>query len=812
MSAPETWFEQLSATVVERPKQIVIICLALTILLVPGMTLLESEAGPDQFLDDVPEADALEEVNQEFEPAFDPDNPTTQLIQQDENVLDRGALLRLLETKDRIAERDHIQISEITSPASQIAQEIDQDAESAAEQYDLIESATTSELREATHAAAETPGFGSLLADDFNPEEPRASAAIAVLTHEFPDETDVTPIQREMETIAERSDGDFIVFGSGILDDEFETVIFDSLTIVIPAALGVILFLLAYAYRDPFDFLLGAIALIMTIIWTFGFTGYAGIPFSDILVAVPVLLLAIGIDFGIHSVNRYREERSMGATAQSAMRIGMGQLVVAFAVITGTTVIGFLANVTSDLGAIREFGIVAAIGIIFTLIIFAVFFPAAKVLVDDWRERYNLPQFTTRPLGSEGSYLGRALLVLSIPSRKAPHVFLLIVLILSLGAGVYGSGVDTTFDDEDFLPPEDEPGYITYLPGPVQPGEYTVTATIGFLEDTFETSEDDTVTIYLQTRMTDDQALRILDRAARDPPESFVVEDGAATGDSIIDVIEAYADEDPDFATLVGRSTLDGWPPDRNLDQMYSELRRSDFADVTQEYLASDDRSTRVIFDVRTDATDEEITADARAVADRYRGDAIATGQIVVFQAVADTIFESAIRALGTALILSSIFLVVLFGLFVGRPSLGIVTLVPVVVAILGLTATMRALDIPFNALTATILAITIGLGVDYAVHMVHRFYEEYSSTGDIGTSLNHTIRGTGGALTGTMLTTALGMIVLVLAITPILGQFGLLTALSIILSYFAALVILPAALILWVGYIESAHILPCID
>jgi predicted RND superfamily exporter protein len=190
------------------------------------------------------------------------------------------------------------------------------------------------------------------------------------------------------------------------------------------------------------------------------------------------------------------------------------------------------------------------------------------------------------------------------------------------------------------------------------------------------------------------------------------------------------------------------------------------------------------------------ITADARAVADRYRGDATATGQIVVFQAVSETIFDSAIVSLAAALGLSALLLVVLFRLFLGSPTLGLVTLLPVGVTVAALTATMRLAGIPFNALTATILAITIGLGVDYTVHVAHRFHDEYAASGDPDAAVATTLRGTGGALTGTMATTALGTGVLVLAITPILGQFGLLTAASISLAYRTSLVVLPQALV----------------
>jgi predicted RND superfamily exporter protein len=111
----------------------------------------------------------------------------------------------------------------------------------------------------------------------------------------------------------------------------------------------------------------------------------------------------------------------------------------------------------------------------------------------------------------------------------------------------------------------------------------------------------------------------------------------------------------------------------------------------------------------------------------------------------------------------------------------------------------MRLFGIPFNSLTATILSITIGLGIDYSVHVVHRFADEYEKR-DTFDALERTVRGTGGALTGSMLTTVTGIGVLVLAITPILGQFGLLTGLSILLAYLASVFVTPSVVVVWAG------------
>jgi predicted RND superfamily exporter protein len=138
-----------------------------------------------------------------------------------------------------------------------------------------------------------------------------------------------------------------------------------------------------------------------------------------------------------------------------------------------------------------------------------------------------------------------------------------------------------------------------------------------------------------------------------------------------------------------------------------------------------------------------------------------------------------------------------------GKATLGLANLVPIVVTLALLGATMRYLAIPFNALTATMLAITIGLGIDYSVHVTHRFADERREH-DLMTALDRTVRGTGGALMGSMFTTVFGIGVLALALFPAIGQFGTLTAISIVYAFLTSIVVLPSALVVWdrlVGY-----------
>jgi predicted RND superfamily exporter protein len=566
----------------------------------------------------------------------------------------------------------------------------------------------------------------------------------------------------------------------------------------VPAALLFILLFLSIAYRDLADMLLGLGALFMAIVWTFGFMGLAGIPFSQMLIAVPPLLLAVGIDFGIHAVNRYREERETGADIDRSMRITTDQLLVAFFIVTGTTVIGFLANLSSSLPPVKDFGYVAAIGIVFTFLIFGVFLPAAKVELDRLRERYPVPTFSQRPLGSEGSRLAGVLRGGVTIAERGPVVFLLLVLVLTAGAGLYATDISTSFSQDDFLPPEDNPAWQEELPEPFAPSQYTVTETTNFLDEKFASTQSSQATVYVEGPMRQDNALEQIHRAGDDPPDSFVRADGRADSTSIVTVIRDRAETDPEFRRLVAANDAnDNGVPDDDLGTIYEYLLDSSSRDRALDYLTEDFRSARVVYTVESDASDRAVTRDTREVADRFRFEATATGSIVVFQAVTDVIFESAVVSLAISLAGTSVFLVLIYTVLEGRPSLGIANVVPVLVTVALLAGTMRYLEIPFNAITGTILALTIGLGVDYSVHVTHRFADEFHRT-ELVTALERTVRGTGGALLGSVLTTAFGIGVLALAVFPAMGQFGILTALSVIYAFLTSVIVLPSVLVVW--------------
>jgi predicted RND superfamily exporter protein len=793
--------DRIDSAIVTRPKTVILLFLCLTGVFMTGFGSISTESGQEQFIEDLPSFQAVEDINEEFSPPFDEETTSTTIVQESHNVLAKPALLDMLTTRERILDSPSLRAASVSTPAETVATTLDPDATTPDAQYRAVEQATATEIAVAVREAADDPSFTNSLSDDFNRRSASASASRASVTHRAgpgagasggPGGGSEYPPNR-VERIQELAQDDASnIWVQGTPPDTTGT----TTALVLPAALVLIVLFLMVAYRDPVDIGIGLLAILMTLVWTFGFIGLAGIPFAVLLIAVPPILIAIGIDFGIHSINRYREERVRGLAISDAMSRTTAQMTVAFAIVAGTSAVGFLSNLVSAFPPTRDFGLVAAAGIAFTFLIFGVFVPAVKVSVDRARQRYPIPTLATTPLGSESSPLGRLLSVGVIVAKRGPLVFLLLMTVVTVGGGVYATGVDTGFSPDDFQPAEETPEYLQLLPEAIRPPErFEYVRINNYLDRNFE--QDDQVLMYIEGSMTRNTALEDVHRASESPPETFRETDRQADSQSIVTVIQSRAERDPEFRALVARNDRnDNGIPDQNLPVIYDALAESPNSDINT-VLAADRRSAQVIYTVDGEADNEVVTDDAYSVAASYRVAAQPTGSVVIFDEAISLVLESVIDSLILTLVGSSAFLLVAYWTLEGRPSLGVINVIPILVTVVAVVASMRALGIAFNAINGTILAIAVGIGIDYAVHVVHRFADEYHDR-PLYPALTRTVVGTGGALTGSMLTTVFGIGVLALALNPALGVFGVLISLSVLYAYLSSVFLLPSLLVIW--------------
>ena len=154
-------------------------------------------------------------------------------------------------------------------------------------------------------------------------------------------------------------------------------------------ALLVIAALLFVFTRSLFDLILSLLGLVVTIFWVFGAQGWLGPNGVGLIGApnalttmVPIMLIGLVLDYAIQTVALYREQRNEGQPVRPAVRIGLRSVIVPLALAAVTTIVSFLANVTSPLPANGDFGIVAAIGVGSGLIVMLTLLASARALVD----------------------------------------------------------------------------------------------------------------------------------------------------------------------------------------------------------------------------------------------------------------------------------------------------------------------------------------------------------------------------------------------------------------------------------------------
>ena len=784
--------------IVNRSKTVVLVFLLVTVAMTGGLGLISFEGGQEEFTEDLDADQAFDDIQSEFSPPFAATTTSTTLVQESSNVVSKPALLDMLRTRNRIVGLNALRVDSYTPPAVAVAEELDASATTPEAHIRAVEQATPSQIDTAVREAATDASFRADLSDDFNRQTASATASKSSVSHiagpgvgggaGYPP----NKVERIQGVVTD--DASVIWVQGEAPNTQRFTII-----VVLPIAFLLILFFLAVAYRDPVDVGIGLLAIVMTLLWTFGFLGYAGIAFTTLLAAVPPILIAIGVDFGIHSINRYREERVTGVGISESMTRTTDQMLVAFAIVGGTSVIGFLSNVVSAFPPTRDFGLVAAFGIVFTVLIFGVFVPALKLTVDRLRRRYPVPSFASTPIGSDTSPLGTALAGSVTIAKRIPLVFLLLVLVATVGGGVYATGVDSGFSQEDFQPPEETAEYYDHLPAAIQPPERFESIRIGnYIDRHF--AETSSVSMYVQKPMTRDSALESIHRAGTAPPSTVESDRRQAESESIVTYIRSRAETDPEVRELVERNDRNNnGIPDDNLPQIYDALPESGL----DRYLTADRRSTRVIYTVDGEADDDAVTEDAYAVAGDFRGSAQPTGFAVIIDEALSLVLDSVIESLVLTLVGASFFLIFAYWIVEGRASLGLVNIVPIGVTIVGVVATMRLLGIKFNAINGTILAIAVGIGIDYAVHVVHRFADEYHDR-ELYPALRRTIVGTGGALFGSMLTTVFGIGTLVLALNPSLGIFGILISLSVLYAFLSSIIVVPSTIVVWARLVED--------
>ncbi|MGA2380995.1 MAG: MMPL family transporter [Spirochaetia bacterium] len=165
--------------------------------------------------------------------------------------------------------------------------------------------------------------------------------------------------------------------GNPMLAAELSSVIVHDLQILIPIVSVLIILTLYLAFGTIRGVLVPLGSVLMSTVWIMGFMALVKVPLTLVSNIIPALLVAIGSAPCIHILSKFDEDvsryGSRGEESQGAFReVGIRVVLAAL-----TIVLGFSSFIVgSYLTTIRDFGIFASVGVLFSLLISIIFVPA----------------------------------------------------------------------------------------------------------------------------------------------------------------------------------------------------------------------------------------------------------------------------------------------------------------------------------------------------------------------------------------------------------------------------------------------------
>ncbi|MYD27548.1 MAG: MMPL family transporter [Dehalococcoidia bacterium] len=555
--------------------------------------------------------------------------------------------------------------------------------------------------------------------------------------------------------------------------------------------------------RSPSDLLLTLAGLLVTIVWITGAQGWLGPnglgwigPPNILTTMVPIMLIGLAVDYAIQTVALYREQRTAGEPVEAAVRRGLRTVTIPLALAAGTTVVSFLTNLASPIPANGDFGITAGLGVAFGLIVMLTLVPAGRALLDRRREaKGGLPP--ARPISNALPGVGGAVEALGRELARRPAPYLGLVAVVTVLLGLAATRIDSTFDTRDFLPSGGE-----------------ATTDLETLDAAFGGSTE-AVNVLIEAEVTQARTiLNLLDftDAFQDDLRRPVGVVGDVQGSVGLLVLDWITDSgvpgdryDPELATLFEEGSA-GVRVDPDVAQTFLDrLEELDTEAVARLLVNNPEGADSLLIQFRALAGDQKRTAamleDINGLWFGGEDEFTATSQGIISLEIVDVIQESQTEAIVTTIGAALVILTIFFWVTQGQPALGFIAVGPIVLVLVWVLGTMALLGIPYNVVTALITALSIGIGVDYTIHVIHRYKEEFARLRDPEAAASRTLATTGSALIGSALTTALGFGVLVFSPLTPFQQFGVVTAITIAYALVAAVLVVPPAMIVWGAY-----------
>lgn len=530
--------------------------------------------------------------------------------------------------------------------------------------------------------------------------------------------------------------------GLMVLDYEGDQIIMKDFMLTGFITIGLLLLVLYLAFRSLTIPLLSLIPLVISIIWTAGIAKLLYGTLNPLSMMFAVLIFGIGVDYAIHLLTRFMHEFEVNKDIAESFRITISS--TGHAIILGclTTSAAFFALLMAKLDAMKQLGVIGAIGFLATLVCMFVLLPAIVTL------RLKIGHFKAR----EGRFN-----ILGTIGRYVPKYALLIIVIFVLLCGWFGFSARNAGMNEDI--------YSLYPKG-IQAYQQLDKVKEAFSEYTQD---------YLVTTTGSLEELEALVSEFKKSDEVVAVESVLDTlpesQEEKLAVLGEAAQVHPEFASVLA-----------NISGMtFRELPVS----YTEGFVLDKDGSSEFLIKIvpRGDLYEreyqQELLAELREI------DPGVTGNPVRWTKLMDSMTTNIVYVM--ILAIGIIFLIVYIGTRKWNPLYALISMTPVAFGILALLGTYYyfGFELLFNNII--LLPLIVGIGIDDGIHVMHRYLEEGPG------SLPKVIKQTGKAIFLTTATTCLAFASLLFSTHPGMRSMGAIPVLGLIYCFIAAVIFMPA-------------------
>lgn len=589
------------------------------------------------------------------------------------------------------------------------------------------------------------------------------ATAMVVYFEDIPDREYIGKIHKQINEVVEQERGDYDIHMSGTpyLKVAMFGILLDDLTWTPPVITLILAVILALSFRTVLGVLVPMITVGVGVILTLGTISMLGYSLSMISILVPPLLMILGLSYSVHVVSEYHQIRRQQENTPSVVKTTLGHMTLPVLLTGATTIAGFFALMANPIHAVQEFGILAAIGVVYISLLSVTLTPALLKFLDRRPGKWKQPG----KFGQGGRFDQFVEWVARFDLDHRRTIFFL--LGLAFVAALYGmTHIHVSTESITNFSKDSD----------VRQGFEYVNENFGGANLFYVVVEGNHANAFKEPDNL--RQLKDLQAWLEDQPE---VGSTLSIADYIMLVHQAFNKNDPAWHTI---------PDDKRLITQLLFLTANDDLErmVDNRYL-----TTNIV--VRSNVINSD---DMAVLIDRINDrlgtlpghlSATVTGNPVLFSETLTDIIVGQARSIGLALLIVYLILSVMFM----SQRIGFVALLPNVIPVAVYFGSLGLFGISLNPSTSLIAPMVLGIAIDDTIHYFSRFNREVRRHADDRKATLFAMKAVGRPVTFTSVSLCIGFLVLMTSELQMQVHVGIMASYALAIAWLCDFFLTPA-------------------